>query len=180
MPASFGSGRHSDGARYFGSTRNSTSIALFCLLAGLGSLVLFFLRPTDREFLWFGVWEAFNVLYVLLGIWCNFHSFNVIFWRLGGAILLAGLNGCMPILIRHFGRTDRTRLYWAAIAVALLDSAINVFSLFNGISIFWFCVAEAVMKLLLGASELRSALPNLEGEQGWRCASLLCRWLSIS
>ena len=57
----------------------------------------------------------------------------------------------MPILIRHFGRTDRTRLYWAAIAVALLDSAINVFQGLNGISIFWFCVAEAVLKLLLGA-----------------------------
>jgi hypothetical protein len=124
---------------------------LICLLAGLGSLVLFLLRPTDREFLWFSVWEAFNVLYILLGVWCNFHSFNVALWRLGGAVLLAGLNGCMPVLIRHFGRTDRTRLYWAAIAVALLDSAINVLQGLNGISIFWFCVAEAVLKLLLGA-----------------------------
>jgi hypothetical protein len=70
---------------------------------------------------------------------------------LGGAVLLAGLNGSMPVLIRHFGRTARTRLYWAAIAVALLDSAINVLLAFNGISSFWFCVAEAVMKLLLGA-----------------------------
>ena len=123
---------------------------LVCLLAGLGSLVLFFLRPADREFLWFGVWEGFNVLYIVLGVWCNFHSFNVIFWRLRGAILLAGLNVCLPILIRHFGRTDRTRLYWAAIAVALLDSAINLFQGLNGISLFWFCAAEAVMKLLLG------------------------------
>ena len=124
---------------------------LVCLLAGLGSLLLFFLRPADREFLWFGVWEAFNVLYLLLGAWCNFHSFNVVFWRLGGAVLLAGLNGSMPILIRHFGRTDRTRLYWAAIAVALLDSALNVIVAFNGISVFGFCVAEAVAKLLIGA-----------------------------
>ncbi len=123
---------------------------LICLLAGLGSLVLFFLRRTDREFLWFGVWEAFNVLYILLGVWCAFHSFNVIFWRLTGAVLLACLNGCMPILIRHFGRTDRTRLYWAAIAVALLDSAIYVLFALSGISIFWFWVAGAVMKLLLG------------------------------
>ena len=124
--------------------------ALICLLAGLGSMVLFLLRPTDREFLWFGLWEAFNVLYVFLGIWCNFHSFNIIFWRLSGAVLLAGLNGCMPVLIRHFGRTDRSRLYWAAIAVALLDSGINVAQGLHGISIFTFCVAEAVMKLLLG------------------------------
>jgi Stage II sporulation protein E (SpoIIE) len=124
---------------------------LVCLLAGLGSLVLFFLRPADREFLWFATWEGFNVLYVFMGIWCNFHSFNVIFWRLGGAILLAGLNGCLPVLIRHFGKTDRTRLYWAAIAVALLDSAINALLAFNGISNFSFCVTEAVMKLLLGA-----------------------------
>jgi hypothetical protein len=94
---------------------------LVCLLAGLGSLVLFLLRSTDREFLWFAVWEAFNVLYALMEIWCDSHSFDVIFWRLGGAILLAGLNGSLPILIRHFGRTDRTPLYWAAIAVALLD-----------------------------------------------------------
>jgi len=124
---------------------------LVCLLAGLGSLVLFFLRPTDREFLWFGVWEAFNVLYIISGVWCNFHSFDVIFWRLRGAILLAGLNGCLPILIRHFGRTERTRLYWAAITVALLDSAINVLVAFHGMSIFWFSVAESAMKLLLGA-----------------------------
>jgi sigma-B regulation protein RsbU (phosphoserine phosphatase) len=124
---------------------------LVCLLAGLGSLVLFFLRPTDREFLWFGVWEVFNVLYALLEIWCNFHSFDVMFWRLSGAILLAGLNGSMPILIRHFGKTDRTRLYWAAIAVALLDSVINTLLAFNRISILTFCVSEAVMKLLLGA-----------------------------
>ena len=123
---------------------------LICLLAGLGSLVLFLLRPTDREFLWFAVWEAFNVLYVFLGIWCNFHSFDVIFWRLSGAVLLAGLNGCMPVLIRHFGRTDRSRLYWAAIAVALLDSVINALQGLNVISILSFCVAEAVMKLLLG------------------------------
>ena len=27
---------------------------LVCLLAGLGSLWLFFMRPADREFLWFG------------------------------------------------------------------------------------------------------------------------------
>jgi hypothetical protein len=124
---------------------------LICLLAGLGSLVLFLLRPTDREFLWFAVWEAFNVLYTLLGIWSNFHTFDVVFWRLSGAVLLAGLNGCMPVLIRHFGRTDRGRLYWAAIAVALLDSAINALQGFNVISILSFCVAEAVMKLLLGA-----------------------------
>ncbi len=124
---------------------------LVCLLAGLGSLVLFFLRKTDREFLWFAVWEAFNVLYILLGIWCDFHSFNVIFWRLCGGVLLAGLNGSLPILIRHFGRTDRTRLYWAAIAVAVIDSAINVLQGLNGISIFWFAVAGAVSKLVLGA-----------------------------
>jgi hypothetical protein len=124
---------------------------LVCLLAGLGSLVLFFLRPADREFLWFGVWEGFNVLYIILGVWCNFHSFNVISWRLRGAILLAGLNVCLPVLIRHFGKTDRSRLYWAAIAVALLDSAINLLQGLNGISIFWFSVVEAVMKLLLGA-----------------------------
>ena len=124
---------------------------LVCLLAGLGSLVLFFLRPTDREFLWFGVWEGFNVLYVLLGIWCDFHSFNVMLWRLGGAVLLAGLNGCLPILIRHFGRTERTRLYWAAIVVALLDSALNVLVGFNLISVFEFCLVEALMKLLIGA-----------------------------
>jgi Stage II sporulation protein E (SpoIIE) len=124
---------------------------LVCLLAGLGSLVLFLLRPADREFLWFGLWEVFNVLYILLGTWCNFHSLDVIVWRLGGAVLLVGLNGCMPILIRHFGKTDRTRLYWAAIAVALLDSALNVVLAFNGISFFWFCVAGAVSKLVLGA-----------------------------
>jgi len=124
---------------------------LVCLLAGLGSLVLFFLRPADREFLWFGVWEGFNVLYIILGVWCNFHSFDVISWRLRGAILLAGLNVCLPVLIRHFGKTDRTRLYWAAIAVALLDSVINLLQGLNGISIFWFSVVEAVMKLLLGA-----------------------------
>ena len=123
---------------------------LVCLLAGVGSLVLFFLRPTDREFLWFGAWEAFNVLYILLGAWCTFHSFDVILWRLGGAVLLAGLNGCMPVLIRHFGRTARTHLYWAAIAVALLDSVINVMVGLHGISVFWFCVAEALMKLLIG------------------------------
>jgi hypothetical protein len=124
---------------------------LVCLLAGLGSLVLFLLRPADREFLWFGLWEVFNVLYILLGTWCIFHSLDVIVWRLGGAVLLVGLNGCMPILIRHFGKTGRTRLYWAAIAVALLDSALNVVLAFNGISFFWFCVAGAVSKLVLGA-----------------------------
>ncbi len=123
---------------------------LVCLLAGLGSLVLFFLRPTDREFLWFAVWEAFSVLYLLLATWCTFDSYNVIFWRLGGAVLLAGLNGSLPILIRHFGRTDRTRLYWAAIAVALLDAAFNVLLAFHEISFLWFCVTAAVMKLLLG------------------------------
>jgi sigma-B regulation protein RsbU (phosphoserine phosphatase) len=124
---------------------------LVCLLAGLGSLVLFFLRPTDREFLWFGVWEGFNVLYILLATWCEFHSYNVIVWRLGGAVLLAGLNVCLPILIRHFGRTERTRLYWAAIVVALLDSALNVLAGFNLISVFEFSLVEAVMKLLIGA-----------------------------
>jgi sigma-B regulation protein RsbU (phosphoserine phosphatase) len=134
---------------FWGNTQFNIN-CLVCLLAGLGSLVLFFLRPTDREFLWFGVWEAFNALYIILGVWCDFHSFNVIFWRLRGAVLLAGLNGCLPILIRHFGRTDRSRLYWAAIAVALLDSAINVLLAFHGMSIFWFCVIESVMKLLLG------------------------------
>ena len=123
---------------------------LVCLLAGLGSLVLFFLRPADREFLWFGVWEICNVLYTLLGSWSSLHSFDVTLWRLTGAVLLAGLNGSMPVLIRHFGGTGRTRLYWAAISVALLDSALNVVFAFNGINFFQFCLAEAVMKLLLG------------------------------
>jgi hypothetical protein len=125
---------------------------LVCLLAGLGSLFLFFLRPADREFLWFGVWEIFNVLFLLLQTYCQFHPFNVILFTGGTAVLIAGLNLSMPILIRHFGRIGRTRLFWIAIVVALLDFLLNTLVALNWISVSLYGEVGAVSKLLLAAS----------------------------
>ena len=126
---------------------------LVCLLAGLGSLWLFFMRPTDREFLWFGVWEIFNVLDTFfLPAYASFHSVNVVVWLAGQAFLIAGLNVTMPTMIRHFRRFNRSRLYWAAIAVALLDFSLNLLITFNWISVSVFFEIGAVMKLLLGVS----------------------------
>jgi hypothetical protein len=122
---------------------------LVCLLAGLGSLWLFFVRPTDREFLWFGVWEIINVL--LISVYASFRSVNVVVWMVGQAILIAGLNVSLPIMIRHFRKINRGRLYWAAIAVALLDCLLDFLVTFNLISVAVHFEIGTVMKFLIGA-----------------------------
>jgi hypothetical protein len=122
---------------------------LVCLLAGLGSLWLFFMRPADREFLWFGVWEILNVL--LIPAYDSFRSVNVVVLMVGQAILIAGLNVSLPIMIRHFRKINRSRLYWAAIAVALLGCALDFLVTFNWISIAVHFEIGAVMKFLIGA-----------------------------
>jgi hypothetical protein len=122
---------------------------LVCLLAGLGSLWLFFMRPADREFLWFGVWEILNVL--LIPAYDSFRSVNVVVLMVGQAILIAGLNVSLPIMIRHFRKINRSRLYWAAIAVALLGCALDFLVTFNWMSVAVHFEIGAVMKLLIGA-----------------------------
>jgi hypothetical protein len=121
---------------------------LVCLLAGLGSLWLFFMRPADREFLWFGVWEILNVL--LIPAYASFRSLNVVLWMVGQAILIAGLNVSLPIMIRHFRKINRSRLYWAAIAVALLDCSLDFLVTFNWISVAVHFEIGAVMKFMIG------------------------------
>jgi hypothetical protein len=125
---------------------------LVCLLAGIGSLLLFFLRPTDREFLWFGLFEAINVVYVLFQTYCEVHSVNIHFWLWGQAILILGLNVSMPTMIEHFGRICRTRLYWVAIAVALSDFVLNGLVALGWISTSLYGEIGAFSKLLLAAS----------------------------
>lgn len=122
---------------------------LVCLLAGLGSLWLFFMRPADREFLWFGVWETLNVFLILA--YDSFRSVNVVVLMVGQAILIAGLNVSLPIMIRHFRKINRSRLYWAAIAVALLGCALDFLVTFNWISVAVHFEIGAVMKFLIGA-----------------------------
>lgn len=121
---------------------------LVCLLAGLGSLWLFFMRPADREFLWFGVWEILNVLLILA--YASFRSVNVVVSMVGQAILIAGLNVSLPIMIRHFRKINRSRLYWAAIAVALLNCSLDLLVTFNWISVAVHFEIGAVMKFLIG------------------------------
>ena len=58
----------------------------------------------------------------------------------------------MPIFIRHFGRIARTPLFWAAIAVALLDLLLNLMLPLNWISSSLFTEVGAVSKMLLAAS----------------------------
>ena len=123
---------------------------LVCLLAGLGSLWLFFMRPADREFLWFGVWEILNVL--LISAYASFRSVNVVVSMVGQAILIAGLNVSLPIMIRHFRKINQSRLYWAAIAVALLDCSLDFLVTFNWISVAVHFEIGAVMKFLIGVS----------------------------
>jgi hypothetical protein len=123
-------------------------VGLVCLLAGLGSLWLFFMRPADREFLWFGVWEIFNVL--LIPAYAIFGSVNVVVWMVSQAVLIAGLNVSLPIMIRHFRKINRSRLYWAAIAVALLNCSLDLLVTFNRISVAIHFEIGAVMKLLIG------------------------------
>lgn len=123
---------------------------LVCLLAGLGSLWLFFMRPADREFLWFGVWEILNVL--LIPAYDSFRSVNVVVWMVGQAIVIAGLNVSLPIMIRHFRKINRSRLYWAAIAVALLGCSLDLLVTFNWISVAVHFEIGAVMKFLIGVS----------------------------
>jgi hypothetical protein len=137
---------------FFWTQAQSNINALVCLLAGLGAFLLFILRPADREFLWFGVWEVFNILFVLLQTYMNFHPVYVESWLLSSAVLIAGLNVSMPIFIRHFGRIGRTPLFWVAIAVALLDFLLNVLIAFNWISGQLFTEVGAVSKLLLAGS----------------------------
>ncbi|MGA7887095.1 MAG: PP2C family protein-serine/threonine phosphatase [Acidobacteriaceae bacterium] len=125
---------------------------LVCLLAGVGSLLLFFLRPTDREFLWFGLFEVLNVAYVIWQAYCELHSTSIIFWLWGQAILILGLNTSLPTMIRHFGRIGRTRLYWVAIAAALSDFLLNSVVALNWISTSLSGEVGAFSKFLLAAS----------------------------
>ena len=115
-------------------------------------LLLFSLRPADREFLWFGVFEVVNVVYVLVQSYCELHSTSIIFWLWAQAFLILGLNVSMPTMIRHFGRIGRTRLYWAAIAIALSDFVLNSVMALNWIDTSFYGEVGAFSKFLLAAS----------------------------
>jgi hypothetical protein len=82
----------------------------------------------------------------------NFHEVDVETWLFSSAVWIAGLNVSMPMFIRHFGRIGRTRVFWAAIAVALLDFLLNILLAFDWISGSWFTEVGAISKLLLAAS----------------------------
>src|SRR5258708_27982239 len=120
---------------------------LVCLLAGLGSLLLFLMRSADREFLWFGVWEIINVLdTLLLPDYSSFHPINMVVWLTTQAILIAGLNVTMPTMILHLRRIHRSRLYWTAITVALLDGSLDLLFTFDWIGFSTFFAIGAFMK----------------------------------
>jgi hypothetical protein len=135
---------------------NTQSIigCVLSLLAAFGAFVLFFMRPSDREYLWFGIFQLFNSIYeLLINIYQSLHpsAFRVVLLLMGGIILV--LNTALPTFIRHFLKIGRTRLYWVTIVVAICFTLVLVLGSLSAITYLQFITGLAVGLILLGVSD---------------------------
>jgi hypothetical protein len=91
------------------------------LMAGLAGLALFLLRRREREYLWFGIFELFAALKIILHTYIWVHSLPVKAYlaSLDVATLAASL--CFLAFLFYICGRHRTWLYWAVAAWALVD-----------------------------------------------------------
>jgi hypothetical protein len=96
-------------------------LAAIQLMAGLAGLALFLVRSREREYLWFGIFELFAAVKIILQTYSQVHSLPVKAYlaSLDLAALAASL--CILAFLFYICGRHRTRLYWAVAAWALVD-----------------------------------------------------------
>src|SRR6201998_1604722 len=95
-------------------------LLLVYLMAGGAGLGLFLLRPTEREYLWFGASELANAAFGALWIYEAFHAVDLrVFWALSDC-LQAASSVCFLFFLVALLKQRRSSIYWVALASALV------------------------------------------------------------
>jgi hypothetical protein len=135
----------------FWTNTQSYLVCALCLLAALGAFMLFFMRPSDREYLWFGIFELFNAIYELIDIYLSLNAQNMhLAILLGGGIILV-LNLSLATFVRHFLKIGRTRLYWAIIVAAICNALVFALASLSIVSYLQFITGQAASLVVLVA-----------------------------
>jgi sigma-B regulation protein RsbU (phosphoserine phosphatase) len=96
-------------------------LLLINLLAGTASMILFWSRRTDREYLWFGASELFQAAELIRIDYSRFNDTGFLTTHLmGNFFQLAGLL-CLLLFLVALLRARRDAIYWAAIAVIMIS-----------------------------------------------------------
>jgi Stage II sporulation protein E (SpoIIE) len=132
-----------DRTTFWQNTQSYMSLGL-CLLAALGSFMLFFRRPSDREYLWFGIYELFNVALRLITIYIAFEPSDIRVSILVEGSVILGINVAFVTFILHFLKIGRNWPYWAAIAIGAFDALIWVLAFSGAISYLQFATLHAL------------------------------------
>ena len=128
----------------FWQNTQSYIVSVLCMVAALGGFMMFFMRPADREYLWFGIQQLSNATYELIVISLSLYLQNIpLFLLLEGGVIFV-LNLSFANFIRHFLKIGRTRLYWALVVVSIGDALIWVLGSLGAISNLQFSTAHAL------------------------------------
>jgi hypothetical protein len=95
-------------------------LLLIVLLAGLAVLALFALHPSDREYLWFGIFELVTAAGYATVAYQDFYEHSVNFLETLQSCLETGEAVLFMAFVFALLRQRRGALYWLAIASALL------------------------------------------------------------
>jgi sigma-B regulation protein RsbU (phosphoserine phosphatase) len=110
----------------FWSVFAANILLLGYLMVGCAGLCLFFLRPGEREYLWFAATELANAAFGTLWIYEAFHAVDVrVFFALSDC-LQAASSTCLLIFLVALLKQGRNWIFWIAMAsvlVALLPAA---------------------------------------------------------
>ena len=118
---------------------------LIGILSGIAGLSLFALRPTDREYLWFGAFELFAALDGLKAVWLSFYTMSLPVAQVISNCAEAFSYACfIAFLFRILGsKTDR--LYWVAMTAIVLQFSTTLPTVLG-----WVSYSDAGTAWLLG------------------------------
>jgi serine phosphatase RsbU (regulator of sigma subunit) len=99
-------------------------LLLIVLLAGLAVLALFVLHPSDREYLWFGIFELLTAAGYVTAAYQNFYEHPINFLETLQSCLETAESLFFLAFVFALLRQRRGVLYWLAIASALLHTVL--------------------------------------------------------
>jgi hypothetical protein len=131
----------------FWSLTSGNALMLMNLVAAFAGFFLFWMRPQDREFLWFGLYELLTAVQHLCTDWVLFYPTNwATAWLLNDALATSSWLFFLLFVFRILnGR--RNWLFWAAVGTSVLTSAGTIVALAQIISWNQWRICAAILLL---------------------------------
>ena len=110
----------------FWNTSSSLFLTLLGSLATVAALVLYFLRPQDKEYLWYGLVSLLSVLKQINFSWTASHAFEWPAYVLRLGLLEEAYALAFMIFLYRLLGTRRDVLFWAAVSAVCADCVLTV------------------------------------------------------